>query len=792
MNFNSITFKISLILFASSSIFILFIAIMTNNAFTKSYKDLEKEKISIVMQSIAPSISLNLSYGFSEAINEIGDKLLNNTDILLAHIDIVNNENPLIFTKYKNSLSEWKQSKAFISTQILIDPSTLSKIGQITLVYSNISFEQHMNNFYKWFSVGILAFSISMIILSLLLIRALKPLVNLASDLKTFNPYDPKQINLIISDKDEVSSIANSVNIMIENIIEYVKSTKLLNTKLLQKAAHLKEAQRIANVGSWEYNLVTNELSLSDEIYRLLGINLNISIDWNKFISFVSIKDKEYVQAIFKTAIANGSNFDMKYSLTLENNHHIDIQTRGKVRKKDDGSVKMTAVSMDISHDTRNKLIIEKLAYFDPLTTLPNRTLLKDRIRKAVQNAKRKEINIAVLFLDLDHFKLINDTLGHNTGDDLLLYVSGLLKSQIRESDTIARIGGDEFVILLPEVSSKDSVINTADKLLHILDGQHIVNTHQLYISTSIGIAIYPDNADSMEELITNADTAMYDAKQYGRNNYKIYSNKMGNYISKQMQVEQDLKEAINSRVGFEVYYQVKINTKDNSISGVEALARWNHPKNGLLFPSDFIPVAESTGIILNLGNFIIEESIHQLQRWNDLGFNHLKLSINLSSRQFQDNNLIPFILSMVNKYSIQTNQLEFEITESLSMTNISATLRILNDLKNIGVSTAIDDFGTGYSSLSHLKNFSINTLKIDKSFIIDMINNDSDRVIAQTIISMAHSLGFDTIAEGVETKEHADLLKKMGCNQLQGYYFSKPIPKNEFYTFLQNNLSNK
>lgn len=787
MNFNSITFKISSILFLSSAIFILFIAIMTNNAFTKSYKNLEEEKILTIIDYIAPSISLNLSYGFSEAIDEIGNRLVDNPDILFAQIDILDSKSSLLFTKHKNNLSQWKRSEAFILTKTLTDPSTLSKIGEITLVYSNSSFEQHMKNFYRWFAAGIIAFSVSMIILSFLLIKALRPLVNLASDLKKFNPYNPKQINLVISNKDEVSSISNSVNIMIENIIEYVKSTKLLNIKLLQKESHLKEAQRIANVGSWEYNVIEDELLLSDEIYRLLSMNLNTKINWNKFLSFISTAEKDYVHTVFTSAIKRGSNFDIKYSLTLEKNRHINIQTRGKVRKKANGSIKITAVSMDITQDIRNKLIIEKLAYYDSLTSLPNRILLKDRIRKAVQNAKRKNINLAVLFLDLDHFKLINDTLGHNTGDDLLIYVSTLLKSQIEESDTIARIGGDEFVVLLQDANSKENIIKIANKLLHILEGQHIINSHQLYITTSIGIAIYPDNAMSMEELITNADTAMYDAKQDGRNNYKIYSSSMGSHISKQMQIEQDLREAVNSKVGFEVFYQAIMNSKDNSISGVEALIRWNHPNNGLIFPNDFIYVAESTGIIINLGNWIIEESIHQLNRWNKLGLNHLRLSINLSPKQFQDNQLAPFVLSMIKKYNIKANQLEFEITESLSMANMSATLRILNDLKNIGVSIAIDDFGTGYSSLAYLKQFPVNTIKIDKSFICDMTTNNNDKIIAQTIISMAHSLNFSTIAEGVETKEHVDILIEMGCEQLQGYYFSKPIQKDKFYNFLKH-----
>ena len=279
----------------------------------------------------------------------------------------------------------------------------------------------------------------------------------------------------------------------------------------------------------------------------------------------------------------------------------------------------------------------------------------------------------------------------------------------------------------------------------------------------------------------------MYDAKQDGRNKYKLYSKDMGNYISSQMRIEQDLKIAVDNKNEFEVYYQPKINAKDNSISGAEALIRWNHPTRGLIFPDEFIEVAESTGIILDIGKWVIQESVMQVQEWNKLGYSDLKVAVNLSAKQFQDSDLVPFIISTIKKHAINPKQLEFEITETLSMTNIEATLRILKELKSIGVSIAIDDFGTGYSSLSYLKRFPLNILKIDKSFVIDMVNDKEDSVIVQTIITMAHSLGFTTVAEGVETREHVDILNSLGCDELQGYHYSKPIPRDEFTQFLQN-----
>jgi len=791
ININSITFKTISHLVIFSILFILFITISSKEIFSSAYLNLEKEKVSIIEKNIAPQLALNISYGFTTAIDEIIETTLENPNVLLIKIKIINSNEDLIYTHNKFTMKNYIDSNEIISSSKLIDPATSKNIGKLTLVYSNDEYEQYMQKFYNLFFLAILAFTLSTIILAYLLFKSLNNLRILDLSLKNFNPSSPKKFNLKYKNKDEISSITDSANNMVENIMNFLEVSKELNIKLTQNQSHLKDAQRIAHVGSWEYNITDDILTLSDEVYRTFGIKRNTKINWNLFKSFISEKDIEYIDSVLDSAIKNGSSFDIKYEV-VTNNKVINIHTRGKVRKKADGSAKMTAVSMDISQETKNKKIIEKLAYYDSLTNLPNRSLLKDRVHKALQNAQRYKNKIAIIFLDLDHFKLINDTLGHSIGDKLLIYISKLLKQQLRESDTLSRIGGDEFVILLPNINLISDVERLANKILSAFKGQHIIDKHQLYITTSIGISIYPDSSNDMDELITNADTAMYDAKQDGRNNYKIYSKSMGNHISSQMSIEQDLKDAVNNKTGLEVFYQPKIDTNTNTISGAEALIRWNHPTKGLIFPDDFIHVAESTGIILDMGNWIIEESISQIKEWNNLGFIDIKIAINLSPRQFQDKNLVPFIFSMISKYDINPKQLEFEITETMSMSNISATLRVLNELKKIGVSIAIDDFGTGYSSLSYLKRFPINTLKIDKSFVMDMIEDDGDKVIVQTIISMAHSLGFTTVAEGVESDKHVKTLKDMKCDELQGYNFSKAIPKDEFTQFLQNYSSTK
>jgi diguanylate cyclase (GGDEF)-like protein len=446
---------------------------------------------------------------------------------------------------------------------------------------------------------------------------------------------------------------------------------------------------------------------------------------------------------------------------------------------------------MDISSDTNNRQKIEELAYYDSLTGLANRSLLKDRVTKSIQHAKRNKEKLALIFIDLDHFKLINDTLGHGIGDELLIYISRLLEKQVRKADTVSRFGGDEFIILLPNIKSINDAEIVTKKIQEALQQKHTIGSHQLYVTTSIGVSIYPEHAESIDDLITNADTAMYETKKSGRNGYKIYLLSMGKSANRLLNLEQDLVEAIKNKNCMEIYYQAKIDATNNTISGAEALVRWNHQNHGLINPDDFIYIAESTGFMIELGYIIIEKTISHVNEFTEQGFKDLKIAINLSGRQFQDANLATFISSMIKKYDVKPSQLEFEITESISMYNTDETLKILTELTSMGVSIAIDDFGTGYSSLQYLKKFPINTIKIDRLFVMDMATDNGDRVITQTIVLMANSLNLSTVAEGVETQDQVDLLKDMGCNHLQGFLFSKPIPKSEFTKFLQDYIPN-
>ena len=786
VNINSISFRTITPLLLFFALFVTFVVYIARDVFSSAYIELEKEKIVIIKDAIAPSLSLNLSYGFEDAIDEIADKTLENKNVLFIQITNFETKNVQNFTNAKTKMQEYLDRGELFLESPLVDQAMHKEIGKLIIIYSNDTYEAYMNKFNQWLFVGVLIFTSFIIGISYLLYKSLKNLSILDTSLKNFNPKNPEKLKLKENMTDEISSISHSANIMIENIVEFLNESKQLTKQLIQSQKHLKEAQRMAKVGSWDYNIENDSFTLSDEYYRILHLKKDTQITYQDFLGYIDKNDYPQVINILNSAITKGSNFEMTYAVISKSGTRTHLLTKGKVRKKKGGSVKITAISMDITSEIEDKQTIEKLAYYDSLTGLANRALLKDRIEYALKRAKREQERMAVLFLDLDHFKLINDTLGHSVGDGLLIHISNLLQEQLRESDTLSRLGGDEFVILLPSIHEDRDVYTIAQKIQNVLQTKHDIGTHQLYITSSIGIALYPEHGESADALIRNADTAMYEAKNEGRNNYQVYTHTMGDSIDKRLNLEQDLIQAVKTKTEIEVFYQPKIETKTGKISGAEALVRWRHPREGLIFPDEFIYLAESTGLMIELGNIIIEKSIASLHEWCGLTDANFQIAINLSARQFQETQLVSFITQMIQKYNVSAKNLEFEITESISMRNVSSTLKILNQLKEIGVSIAIDDFGTGHSSLSYLKKFPINTLKIDRSFITDIATNEDDKIIAQTIIHMACSLGFKTVAEGVETQEHINILQEMQCDLLQGYFFAKPLSYEDFSHYLK------
>jgi diguanylate cyclase (GGDEF)-like protein len=416
-----------------------------------------------------------------------------------------------------------------------------------------------------------------------------------------------------------------------------------------------------------------------------------------------------------------------------------------------------------------------RLAQHDGLTDLPNRMLLTDRLKQAIARAHRNGTRVAVMYLDLDGFKHINDSLGHAVGDNMLQSVAARLVGCVRSSDTVSRLGGDEFVVLLSEISHAEDSSITARKILAALTPAHMLDDAYLHVTVSIGLSAYPDDGDNAEALIKNADTAMYQAKEAGRNNYRFYTREMNVRAMERQAIEAELCLA-PEREELILHYQPKVSLDTGEITGVEALVRWAHPIRGLLLPAQFIPIAEDCGLILPIGKWVLREACRQVKEWMDAGLHIVPVSINVSSLEFRSGDFVEGLRETLKEARLDPSYLELELTETALMQHVESTTSVLRALKSIGVRLAVDDFGTGYSSLSYLKKFPIDTLKFDRSFVRDIRSDAEDATIVSAVITMAKSLKKCVIAEGVETEEQVKFLQSCGCNEAQGFYFRRGI----------------
>ncbi len=445
-------------------------------------------------------------------------------------------------------------------------------------------------------------------------------------------------------------------------------------------------------------------------------------------------------------------------------------------------------VGRDITERLASEKLIHFQAYHDLLTGLPNRALFHDRLSNTISNARRENDRLSVLFLDLDRFKVVNDTLGHSVGDELLKQVANRLRSCLREGDTVARLGGDEFIILLPNINSDDIARLVGKKLVDAIKQPFIVDGNELFLTGSIGISMFPDNGETADLLIKNADTAMYYTKEQGKNSFNCYNRDMSIKHSRMLNMEAEIRKGIKEEQ-FEVFYQPQVSSMDGSITGVEALLRWNHPEKGLLSPIFFMTVAEETGIIVELGHWILNKAISEVKEWLDAGLPLNRLAINFSSKQIEQDDFVDSIVSALKKYNFSGEKLEIEITESMLMNNIEQTVDKLNELHRVGVHVAIDDFGTGYSSLSLLQKLPIHRLKIDRSFIHD-IEENADQSIIEAIAHMARGLKLEMVAEGVEQEFQLRYLQELNCPVIQGFYYSQAIPGEEARQLIKDGSS--
>ena len=483
-----------------------------------------------------------------------------------------------------------------------------------------------------------------------------------------------------------------------------------------------------------------------DEFYNILGLMLQ-----GRALTDVELRRRR----------KDGSIIDISLSITLLYDSKGDIN----------GGM---GIFTDITERKQAEEMIKYMAYHDSLTQLPNRNLFNERLKQALANAERNKTNVAVLFIDLDRFKVINDSLGHAFGDLLLKSVSRRLQGCLRDHDTIARQGGDEFTVILHDCT-EESAKNVAERMINELANPFVLNNHEVTISPSIGISLYPSDGTNPDTLIRNADRAMYQAKDHGKNNYQFYEKDMEAQYTKRLKLENDLRKAL-ARKEFVLYYQPQVDIHSHEVIGVEALIRWNHPENGFISPAEFIPLAEETGLIVPIGEWVLYTACLQNKAWQDAGYTPMRMSVNLSARQFRQTDIDVLVDRVLKETGLDPKYLDLEITENMSMFDVDMTTETLQKLKRLGVNISIDDFGTGYSSLNYLKRFPIDSLKIDQSFVHDIHSDTDDAAIVKAILAMAHSLDLKVVAEGVETERQLSFLKEQKCDQAQGYYFNRPL----------------
>ncbi len=581
--------------------------------------------------------------------------------------------------------------------------------------------------------------------------------------------------------------------------VQYMLRSKETADELRSSQARLDNAQRIARLGHWEWDIGSDTANWSLEVARMFGFDKRLLYgSMESLFSKVDANKRQEIRMDTEQAVEAGKPITLEFNIQgeLENDlRSVRLEAEPKI-DSEGNCTHMLGTIQDITESAHAQKQIHDLAYYDLVTGLPNRAQLRENLAQALRLSERQDNQFALLFLDLDHFKQVNDTLGHDAGDDLLVQVSQRLSGVLRDSDTlsgpnnhdddsaskntVARIGGDEFVVLLGSINRAEDAARVAERIAESTSAPYTISDVEVAVTTTIGISVYPTDGRDSETLMKHADVAMYHAKENGRNGYQFYSTDIHEHALSRFSMERELKLAIEDNQ-LSLLYQPKLDMVTGETIGVEALARWNHPERGPISPTDFIPLAEETGLIMPLGKWVLEESTRQVQKWKDQGLGTFSVAINCSPVQFTRGNMIADIDEALKASQIDPNLLEIELTENLFLHNIENGIQLLNSLKGLGVQIAIDDFATGVSSLSYLKRLPVDKLKIDRAFVEELHVDKGDEAIVSAIVTLGHRLGLKIVAEGVELEEQYDILRKLKCNEIQGYYFSYPLSSDDF-----------
>jgi len=735
---------------------------------TNTLKEMQKEKISLIVKNNAPVINQLIKFEFYDELKDQIKDLVNVSDDIEGMKIITPGHKFFYFESEKyDSLYTYKLNE---------------NITVFVYYNTNNILSRFYEKFFNRFFLYILIFTPLAFYIFIYIRNKIKKFNILAKNVESMDFRRVKHVALIDSFY-EIVNITNAINKLLNRVNLFYETQKNMIRRVMKLKKHLETAQKIAQSYSWEYDCVNKEIKISNEFRKFLGINKNKPLSIDEFNKFFLEKD---IFSILNESCEKCVEFEIEHKIITLKNKEYDFKTIGKCIKTQKTHY-ILGVSLNITESVKKQKTIEFLAFHDALTGLPNRRKLIERFNFLKSLADREHKKIAVLYLDMDNFKMINDTLGHKSGDELLVNIANKLKSSLRKTDFIARIGGDEFVILLYGLKSNKEAIEVAKKVIDLLNRPVNIKNTNIIPTFSIGGTVYPDDADNFEDLLKFADIAMYEVKEKGKNSIALIDEKIKKSSSEFYKIVDELKNALKNKE-LVLYFQPKIDVSKNRVYGAEGLIRWNHPKKGILTPFHFIPYAEKSGLISKIDDYVLEYAFKTLKKWEeDEKLKDLTLAINISANKFKQENFVNTLNELLKTYNIDPAKLEIEITETLSMDNIDYTINVLKQIKVLGFKIALDDFGTGYSSLNYLKKIPFDTLKVDQSFVMDLADDKDDLVITEMIIQIAKVLKKKTVAEGVENEKILNIVRKLGCNLIQGYYFGKPMDEKSFVEFCKN-----
>jgi diguanylate cyclase (GGDEF)-like protein/PAS domain S-box-containing protein len=589
-------------------------------------------------------------------------------------------------------------------------------------------------------------------------------------------------------------------SILTHRVLSLLRADEVLRA-LRESEDRLARVQRAAHIGSWDWNIETNQLQLSEEARRMYGLAPDEeTISRGRFLDLIHSGDRRNVTRAVADALQFNEACSISYRVNRPDGSECVVHELAEPRVDDAGTaVRVCATVKDVTERERAEEQIRMLAYYDALTGLPNRQQFREQAGHAVTAARRVGTKMALIYLDLDHFKRFNDTLGHTAGDTLLRGVAKALTSIVRGTDivakvdietsvssSLARLGGDEFTIMLTGLRRSESAARVAKRIQQALSRPLKIDDREYVVTGSMGIAIYPDDGEDVDLLLKNADIAMYAAKGEGRNTYRFFSEDMNARMQERLALESDLRRALE-RNELVVHFQPQVEAQTGKIVALEALVRWQHPQRGLLPPLEFIGIAEETGLIIPLGEWVMRTACAQAVAWREAGFAPMRVSVNVSSQQLTQSDLVATVRQVLDTTRLAGEYLELEITESSLMSDVEATTQTLRGLKEAGLTLSVDDFGTGYSSMNYLKRFPLDALKIDQSFVRDLTVDANDAAITKAVIALAKALDLSTVAEGVEEDDQLQFLVNQGCDLIQGFLISRPMPAEKIGPFLES-----